>query len=229
MVALPPSRDTIKAHERQCKMDTKAIEDGVTIVETEWGNTDFGYGIIKRGYYLIPCEVCGEDVKNGQFSRERNYLCDRCKISVKKKEKIAHEYLEGIFTPCEKRFAKAVENIKKQVRDFSKYENAIKIAKSRLEKYGSVPEAMVAIELLKNKHRIIPQQKVGKYKVDFALPDIKKIIEVDGELYHRNNRSPNREGTIQISMGMDWKILHIPAKLIAKDIAKLERAINLVN
>lgn len=210
-------------------MYKEAKEDKVTIVEDEWGYTALGYSIINRGYFMIPCEVCGSEIKNKQYSRTRKYVCDCCKKAIKKREKIALERLEDIITPNEKRFNVAVENIKKQVKDFGKYEKAIGIAKSRLERYGSIPEAMVAIELIKNHHRIIPQQKVGKYKVDFALPDIKKVIEVDGELYHRNNHNSDREGTIQLSLGFDWKILHIPAELIAKDITKLQRAINSVD
>lgn len=194
--------------------------------EAELDGIQKGKGIYKN-QYVIPCEICGSDVIRTQYSRKRNYICDYCKGSIKKKEKIALEHIGGVGTPAEKRFSKAVASVKKQAKNFKEYEKAITLAKTRTEKYGSVPEAMVVIELLKNKHRIIPQQKVGKYKVDFALPDIKMVIEVDGEVFHRNNRNDEREATIQLSLGLDWKIVHIPAELIAEDIIKLEEAINI--
>lgn len=197
----------------------EALEDGIEKI----------YDGVPGGIYLVPCEVCGTKLRHRQYSRKRTYVCDYCKGVIKKKEKILLEHLEGIETQAEKRFAKAVENIRKQVKDFGKYERAIELAKTRVERYGSVPEAMVAIELLKNKYRIIPQQKVGKYKVDFALPDQKKVIEVDGELYHKNNRNSKREGEVQIALGFSWKIIHIPAELISKDITRLVKIINIMN
>jgi very-short-patch-repair endonuclease len=194
----------------------EALEDGIEFVQQKNG-----------WYYLIPCELCGVKIKGWQYGRKRTYLCKYCRDAINKKEKILLDHIAGIETPAEKRFCKAVENIEKQVKHFEKYEKAIKMAKGRAEKYASIPEAMVAIELLKNKHRVIPQQRVGKYRVDFVLPDEKKAIEVDGELYHRNKRNDGREGIIQLTLGLDWKIIHIPAELIAKDIRKLEKAINI--
>jgi very-short-patch-repair endonuclease len=198
-------------------MYKEALEDGIQYVGVEFG----------RGHFLIPCEICGRNIIKTQYSRKRNYLCDYCKGVTKKKEKIYLEHLVGIETPNEKRFRKAAENIKSQVRNFKDYDKAIETAKTRAEKYGSVPEAMVAIELLKNKYRIIPQQKIGKYRVDFALPDQKKVIEVDGEIYHKNNRNCDREATIQFTLGVSWKIIHIPAELISNDITKLVKILNI--
>lgn len=192
-----------------------ALADGIECRRNERGHS----------YYSIPCETCGKEIRSTRYIRSVTYLCPYCKKVAKVKQKIALEQISGIETPCDKRFARAVEKIEKQVNDFPKYQKAIELAKTRAENYGSIPEAMVAIELLKNGHRVIPQQKVGKYRIDFVLPQHKIAIEVDGELYHRNNRNPEREGTLQLSLGLDWKIAHIPSELIAKDIKKLERII----
>jgi very-short-patch-repair endonuclease len=62
--------------------------------------------------------------------------------------------------------------------------------------------------------------------VDFYLPDQKIVVEVDGSLYHQKPRD-NREATIQLSLGLDARIVHIPAELIAKDIHKLGRCLKL--
>ena len=79
--------------------------------------------------------------------------------------------------------------------------------------------------LLKLGYNIIPQQKIGRYKVDFAIPDQKLVIEVDGELYHGCEGEGKREATIQISLGFAWKIIHVPAEWIEKDIRKLKKVI----
>lgn len=177
--------------------------------------------------YLVPCAKCGEMVKRKTYGRNSIVLCDSCKLKEEKqKEAVAEAWFDIIETKAERRFNKALDEIQAQVKNFSEYEEAVKVARKAIDKYGSVPEAMVAVELLRLKYKIIPQQKVGKYKVDFYVPEDKFVVEVDGELFHRDNRHPNREATVQLSLGLDVKIIHVPAELIRKDIRKLGECID---
>lgn len=151
-----------------------AIRDGIEIVEDgRWGC-----------YYKIPCAQCGNTYGSRQYTGNRTYLCPICREINKKKRKAAVEELAlsipDAETKEEKRYRKAVEEIEKQVGSLKGYERAVEICRKATFKYGSTPEAMLAIELVKNKYKIIPQQKIGSYHVDFALPDEKLIIEVDG-------------------------------------------------
>lgn len=194
----------------------EAIEDGIKTIGTS------------RVAYYIPCEICGKEIKKTQYSRKRTYVCDYCKGLIKKKERAAiPKELENVETRREKQFRHAVEKIKNQVNNFEKYEKAIEIAKTRTELYGSIPETMVAIELIRLGYKIIPQQKIKNYKVDFTIPKEKIVIEVDGSVYHKDIYKGDREAIIQLSLGLDWKIIHIPAELIAEDITKLKNAISI--
>lgn len=148
-----------------------AIRDGIEIVEDgRWGC-----------YYKIPCAQCGNTYGSRQYTGNRTYLCPICREINKKKRKAAVEELAlsipDAETKEEKRYRKAVEEIEKQVGSLKGYERAVEICRKATFKYGSTPEAMLAIELVKNKYKIIPQQKIGSYHVDFALPDEKLIIE----------------------------------------------------
>ena len=176
--------------------------------------------------YHVPCVSCGEEVERKAYRGKVNNLCDYCKHAVKRK--IEHAKYTDILqeqSKAEIRFEKAVAEIKSQVRKFKEYEKPIEIARKRLEKYGSIPEAMVAIELIRLKYSIIPQQKVGKYRVDFAIPKEKYIVEVDGSIYHQKMTS--REAEIQLMFGLDWKIIHVPAERIRGNIRKLEKVIQI--
>ena len=184
---------------------------------------EFGVERIDERCFKIPCEICGRKIRRTQFSPKRNYICDYCKGLIKEKRKVK---IPNAETKCERRFKNAVEEIKNQVKNFDDYERAIKLAKTRCKLYGSIPEAMVCIELLRLNHKVIPQQKIGKYKVDFVVKDLKTVIEVDGEIYHRKINS-DREAMIQVSLGMEWKIKHVPAELIRKDIQKLNKVLEL--
>ena len=175
--------------------------------------------------YKIPCGCCGKIITKLHYRKDIVQMCDYCKLKIKNKKAELQKELIETKSKREKQFDKAVNEIKKQVKDFLKYEKAIKIANERAEKYGSIPEAMVAIELLKLGYSIIPQQKVGKYRVDFVIPKQKNVIEIDGSLYHKNVYKGDREATIQMSLGIEWRIIHIPAELIAKNITKLNEII----
>ena len=180
-------------------------------------------GIKKAGnYYKIPCCVCGEAlVISASYSREKKYICKTCK-------KVA----EGRKNPDqvvskEIKFQNAVSRIESIVDGFDKYKESIEKVHKTLHHagwYRSTEEIMVAIELLQKGVKIIHQQKVGKYSVDFVLPEYKVLLEIDGKPFHNNHtlaREGERDGTILLKMGVDWEIIRIDTDKINKDIQKL--------
>lgn len=178
--------------------------------------------------YEVPCDICGKSIKTRKYSSNRNYLCNYCRYVLNKKKEILETY-DDVRTKKEIQFDKAVEKLKSQVDDFENYERPIEIARTRAEKYGSVPEAMVAMELLRLKFKIIPQQRVGKYHVDFALPDEKLIIEVDGTPYHADREKDlMREAAIEYKLGHGWKFVRVPDEVVQSNI-KLLRVILYMN
>lgn len=204
------------------KSEACAIHDGIKIIlkERGWrGSTS----VIK--IYVVPCHRCGTETERTIYTSEKEYLCEYCKLTLKRKVAAQQEPV-GIQTKKELALDKAKDCIRKQVKNFEAYDTAVKLAEKRAESFGSIPEAMVAIELLRLGYKVIPQQKVGKYRVDFALPEIKVVIEVDGGLYHKNIYKNDREAIIQLSLGMKWEIIHIPAELISQDIQKLKKVID---
>lgn len=48
---------------------------------------------------------------------------------------------------------------------------------------------------------------------------------VDGKLYHKNGAYGEREAIIQVTIGLDWQIIHIPAEKISANIQKLNDCI----
>lgn len=176
--------------------------------------------------FQIPCEKCGKIIIRTQYSRKRTYLCDYCKGVLKEKKKVE---FPDVRTKHEKRFDKAIMKLQKQKIPMQKYDSSIRLAETACEKYGSIPEAMLAVELLYAGYKIIPQQKIGKYKVDFAIPKDKIIIEVDGELFHGNKQNElQREAEIQLIIGFDWKIIHIPSEYINRNVVKAKRYIETI-
>lgn len=176
--------------------------------------------------YKVKCSMCGEEMESLNYGRDLKYVCKRCKKNAGHiKKMIEDSWFNEIEEKGEHRFNRALDQIQSQVNDFSIYEKAIAGARKAQDRYGSVPEAMVAVELLRLRLPFVPQQKIGKYRVDFYIPKIKMIIEVDGKIFHQNRFGGEREARIQFAMGLETKILHIPAELIEKDIQKLGKLI----
>lgn len=173
--------------------------------------------------YEIPCVSCGEIRKYRIYTRNKVYACPRCKLRVQEKERVLQELNEpSVFSKHERRFLRACVEVKAGAKTEREYDKAIEAAATRKDRYGSIAEAMVAIELLRLGYKIIPQQKIHRYRVDFVIPKEKIAIEVDGELYHRpTQRAMERELLIQYALGTDWTIIHVPSEEIQKNIRKL--------
>lgn len=201
------------------KSDIYAERDGITVEHIH--STYRSYKV-----YHIPCAKCGRIVKKRIYNGDKDYYCDVCKLNLREKEKaLEHELLDSILSKGEQRFLKAKGKVLEQVKNPDEYTKAIGIAETRADLYGSIPEAMVAIELIKLGYSIIPQQKVGRYKVDFAIPKEKLIVEVDGGLYHKDINS-DRDNYIKLCIGLDWEIVHVPAEWISKDIRRVRKVLN---
>lgn len=55
------------------------------------------------------------------------------------------------------------------------------------------------------KGRIIPQYVIGPFWADFALPDYKLVIELDGATYHQDKEKDRRRDAFMKKKG--WKVL----------------------
>lgn len=193
------------------KSDACAIHDGIKRTYDERHNK----------VYHIPCGKCGRIIERKQYTSEKIYLCGYCKLAIDEKKKQAElDQLPAGKSRKELLFDKAVAEIAKQVIDMSEYQKPIQAALTRVERYGSIPEMMVAIELLRLRYKIIPQQKIGNYHADFVIPSIKLVLEVDGEKYH-DGPDQLRDACMKAMLGDGWCVLHISAELIRRHIRTL--------
>lgn len=194
-----------------------AVRDGIKY-------DDNGYRLL----YYVPCQNCGKIHGRRKYTGKEIYLCPTCLELKHAKQRAEVETLAlsmpDAETKEEKRYRKAVEAIERQVKSLNGYRKAIEICRKATYKYGSIPEAMLAIELVRNGYSIIPQQKIGTYRVDFALPKEKLILEVDGSPYHTDRRKElEREARINYQIGLSWHFIHLPAESISKDVRKVVR------
>lgn len=175
--------------------------------------------------YHVPCDNCGRIHNRKTYTGNSTYWCDICKNLSQRSKKIKKE-METFEDKYDKRFSEAIKRLPKN----KSYTEAISICEKCRTKFSSIPEAMLAIALIEDGYRIIPQQKILKYRVDFAIPDERIIIEVDGSIYHTDKKKElEREAAINYAIGLDWKIIHIPADYITKNINKVLKYIKRIS
>lgn len=175
------------------------------------------------------CWRCG-NYFDGVNSRHREY-CNECAELFKEEDKeLMDRYLEKKIRVMWRR---AVNNLEKQSLRMDDYyyesQAVLDLALSDYSKFRSSPEMMVAMELLKNNIRIKSEYKILKYRVDFLLPDLKVVLEIDGRLHDfRIKKDSNRDVAILTELNKDvsgWEIIRIPTKYIEQNVKQLVPAI----
>ena len=200
------------------ELSKEAVEDGIP----------YDYNEQKKLYsYFPPCRICGSPARTMFYLRGGKYTCELCRrkmIQIK-----CHLSENPDVNDKEKKLKTALRRISK-VADLGDYEEAIaKVRKgfSKKSNYQSTEEIMAALELLRRGYTIYHQKEIAKFHVDFFIPELSAVLEVDGEPYHALNKTKSemRDYLIEASLGPDFKVVHIPTKYINKDITKLVRAI----
>jgi very-short-patch-repair endonuclease len=195
----------------------EALKDGIKTFE-KYGNTN----------YYVKCVTCGSEFTTMNYKSNYVYKCQDCRQAEKEQ---GTERQHDIKL---KKFDKALDRIKKQGNDIDIYKQAIAIIKPLLENrnwFQSTEEIMVGLELAKKKVKFNHQVKVGRYVVDFILPDEKIAIEVDGSVFHNQltlEKEKYRDKMIIVSLGADWEIIRIKDTYINQNISKFVPAIKAV-
>ena len=178
--------------------------------------------------YYPPCHYCGVPVKSFTYNPSFRYACDACK-----KEAVAQKRAEqavGKRSAKEKRLDAAIKRISK-VADITLYEKGIHYVQEHLDKpywFGSTEEIMVALELMRRGVKAHHQVKIFEYRVDFLLPELKVVLEVDGRIYHgkdKDRQQQTRDDVICWKLGNDWQVIRIDTENINKNVTRLMKGI----
>lgn len=157
------------------------------------------------------CECCFEKIKRELKEDKANY--------IKLKKKLM--------------FERALRILEKQKIDLYEYKDAIETVRNfsieNPNKFDSSHEMIACIILIDNEIKTSTQYKIGKYRVDFYLPELKVVLEIDGEL-HKNNlyRDNKRDIEIRKELGNEWEIVRIKTKYIEQNAEMLVEAIKAI-
>lgn len=180
----------------------------------------------------VACRTYGERIYSESVpnSKQRCY-CDECF----KKHMTEMQKEDELFIKLKKKrmYESAVDKLEHQNLSFIEYEEAIKaVGEYAIEcpdKFDSSYEMIAAIMLIHNHIRCKVQYKIGKYQVDFMLPEKKVVLEIDGEVHkHKKAYDNQRDKYIKEQLGVDWNIIRIPTELLDQHADRLCSAIEKV-
>lgn len=183
------------------------------------------YGSGGLGMYVTPCaSECGNPVLS--WSRRKNiFKCAFCRKQEKAKEKELNSKINSLV--MEKRIEDSKKMILNQVGSLDEYERSfdiIELKKGEPNWFQSKWEVMAAAELIRLRIKTKHQFSVGKYRVDFLLPDLKIALEIDGgfhEITEYKDKDRKKDAELMRDLGPGWRIVRISHRLLKAEIKEL--------
>lgn len=180
------------------------------------------------------CWLCGADteksfshVREGIFTEPKGRLyCDECykkRVAELSEKKDRYVYLKKSLM-----LERAVRIFEKQNVDIEDYKDIIDQMEEYVqefpEKFDSSYEMLAAIVLVHDMIPVTMQYKIGQYRADFYIPDLKVILEIDGDR-HELYRDNQRDIEMRNILGEDWEIVRINTSYLDQNAKRLRDAI----
>lgn len=190
-------------------------------------------------------EYCGtEEIERIFKAKEtKRIFCEKCK--EEKQTEYENKVAKYRQLRSEIMFERALKLIEKQKINMYDFKDAISVVEDFIRRnneklftdewesvkcFDSADEIAAAIILLNNKIHIQIQKKIAGSVVDFCLPNLKVILEIDGELFHKGKslKESRRDTKIRSELGREWEIVRIPTAYIHQNIKMLPEAIKAI-
>ena len=192
----------------------------------------------------LKCWKCGKDAteKHYIFKKQGNFndkevaphqerwrcYCKDCKDKLDAEEKLMKA--EYVRLKKEVMFENAIQTFEGQNINIYDYREAIDAVYDFMtdnpDKFDSSYEILAAIILIYNRVQCKPQYQVGRYRIDFLLPDEYVALEIDGDRHkHKKYYDSERDKAIKSELGEYWEIVRIDTELLKKNAKELVKAI----
>lgn len=165
------------------------------------------------------CWRCGKEIPYNSI--ETRAYCPECQLLAQQEsEELTQNYLKYKSLIM---YENALKGMEKQKLNMHYYYEACQVLKERIisdyKTFESADEIMACIELLNNEIEVKPQYRIGKYTVDFMLPKLKIILEIDGYLHNNSKvllRDAKRDVEILNELGSGWEVIRVKTSVIEK-------------
>lgn len=174
------------------------------------------------------CWICKEEIETGSTNK-REY-CSNCRKVAKLQfdsDKKAYDKLKAKMM-----IERSLQIMEKQGIDVYEYLEEINhVSKTLMEdytKFRSAEEMVACVILIANNIKVTPNYKIGSYIVDFFIPTLTCIVEIDGYTHESEKKKledGGRDDFFRTMLGQEWETIRIPTKFINKNAEQLISAI----
>lgn len=189
--------------------------------------------------YAYPCADCGtNDAYSWRKTESKPIRCNACRTSAglawaERIERGPAEDTAYRIARSEHRLRQSLRRIRAQGEIDSEYLPAAdKLRKhfSRVGWFQSINEMMAALELVRQGVKARHQVQLGRWKVDFVLPELKVVLEIDGGFHTKKTkpREDMRDACIIAALGGQWEIVRIREHLLRQKLKQLVPAITTI-
>lgn len=174
----------------------------------------------------VTCWRCGIEMVVDTTKRTLRTYCKDCKLLVyDERRAITEEYL---MLKSKVMFENAMRGLEKQKLDMDYYHEACDAVKNLVDRkpttFDSAAEIMTCIQLINNEIEVKPQYKINNYTVDFYLPTLKIILEIDGHNHNSASKllsDAKRDVEIMNNVDNDIEIIRVRTSFIEKKVMYL--------
>lgn len=183
---------------------------------------------IKTCWY---CGTKGQRIKgfNEKYIDERFFHDDCYEKYEAEKDDTLKQYVELKVKVMHERALRMLERQKANLEEY--YDESQAVLEKALEepnKFLSSAEMVTAMQLLKHRIRFKKEYQIGNHRVDFLIPSLKTVLEIDGQMHtFKKIKDTKRDATILNELNQDdkgWEVVRIPTKYIEQNVSKLVKA-----
>lgn len=178
--------------------------------------------------HFFPCWTCGIPVHSLTSHPILRVFCVDCREDFEKqKTDTLKEYIQLKTKVMHER---ALRILEKQCAKLFLYIDAAQVvlefALEDPSRFQSSHEMISAMELIRHSIKIQVQQRIAGHRVDFVIPKLKVVLEIDGYMHeYKKLKDSKRDIKVRQELGEEWEVIRIPTKYIEQNSAALVKAI----
>lgn len=163
----------------------------------------------------LKCSICQKEYEYNRLFNTK-YMCNACLSKTRKVKRV--QMLDRAMMMLKRKSSSRIYRKAKE----GYFDEEYDLLKQKIEngvQFGSASEIVLALEMEKENIRYISQAEICGRHVDFLLPDLRIIVEVDGAIYHTDTiKDLERDEYVLSYMDEDYEIVRIPDENIPRYI-----------
>lgn len=177
---------------------------------------------------VYKCWGCGKPIQVEDYEPQKRVYCESCEKKHREEhKKLVFDYARLKVQVMLERALRVMETARCYMHEYVDIAPKLQQeALEHLERFQSADEFIAALILTSNGYEYEMQKPIGRYKIDFFIPELYVCLEIDGEMHElKLDVDSNRDVAIRQALGEKWEVIRIPTKYLEQNPEALPDAI----